>query len=1437
MTRAICLVLCIFCFPFVLRSQVSYDFESGSLDGWIQKPANSWGVASSALFDSKSLNHSRSGVSGTDTIFIPVTGITFEEHEVTWRFLLQHKTNPTVNNKWFIIIAADTVTDKFNGYAVSVTTGTTTNILSLYRVDNGNSTSIITTDISWRDSIGTDIAALEIKKDHNDYWTIGIGDNFSNISFYNNSIPDAEHSNISYFGILHIFTSSNAKSLFIDDISIDAVNRSITRAFDTEIISPDEQISGRNISSVSNDTIEVVRFGVQDIADSDNLPTYLRQITVKNAKPPSHADWKTTVKNAFLYAESVENPQIANTTITDDSIVFLLNDNLLIPSGDTVDLTMKIVLNDSLTDNSTLKFKIDRKNHGFISATNGSGMATELTDDIVSNVFTVDVKADTILWGNVPNTVPVHSDFSITAIATDNNGNIDKDFSFPADLILSSGSNNLNVNSFYFVNGELNAGNVSYSKAENIAIYLLSESLTSANQYMSIILNQNSSIENSPDTIPGTTIISDVISIENEVPVFRFVIKDSPGDSAATFVNELKFTNPLNETNWSNVIGGISLYNGEQRLITNIIEQKKEFIRIGLFPGSLTIDDDDEKEITLKIWLKTKVADKTKLLFMIPAANHGCQALQNGSLFADNFIQNIVSDTFNVEVNATKIIFKNTPVTVAPNSNFSLEINAVNNDGTIDIDAVEEIVLELVADGGYLSSISGINKQMFEGKSVWNDLTVDIPVIFRIKAKHPYFGEIISDEIASMDIDSEVLPVLSQQKSVFKSTDTLTNDAKEVIRFKISDKGTNDGLPSVVNKMVFSTISEMYIPDLIGGTELLSDNQNVSLSFTLSENQITVIPDNLTIPDGESREIILKIFLKRVKCVDGSKLQLYIPATSHGWTVNQNSSQLLKTFEYPIYSEVHSVDVEASRLMILDQPLTVSKNTPFSFNIGATDHIGNVDTSYNNSINVLKSNGSGNFHNLSAMQFAGIATFNAIYDSLGDFSFKAASAGMTDVISMPIYSASHTDTVVKSDISIWNNTSDWIWNGNKLKHNSGDGLSYVSVPVDIDLTKKVVQWDFTVENGNFDPSADNAFWCVLSSDNDDLRAENLSGYVVGVNYTGSSDLVSFWKVKAGAKQLLWSSSYDWNANTTMRIIVQKSENEWKIFIKEKEQPVSFAGKFSDNELQDSKFSGFVFKYTSSRNGMFSINNYEVIKTSLPFKINKAEIIDKNNIKISFSENITFPDALNLNNYLLKSVSDTFDIFDINKITDNEVKLSTQLLSDTLFLMSISGITDIYGATIKDTIIKLRRTASEANCSLDLLNRNSLVLEFNRNMVDSIITNTDNYLLINSTGDTFSINSITKNSGKFYLDCDSLQGNGFLLYYNNLETEDGFILNDSIVLEKSYLPATINKTEAAASSTVIVEFSKNIQEAGEYVIKNSHGTSFDITSNTVSNKQV
>jgi hypothetical protein len=114
----------------------------------------------------------------------------------------------------------------------------------------------------------------------------------------------------------------------------------------------------------------------------------------------------------------------------------------------------------------------------------------------------------------------------------------------------------------------------------------------------------------------------------------------------------------------------------------------------------------------------------------------------------------------------------------------------------------------------------------------------------------------------------------------------------------------------------------------------------------------------------------------------------------------------------------------------------------------------------------------------------------------------------------------------------------------------------------------------------------------------------------------------------------------------------------------------------------------------------------------------------------------------------------------------------------------------------------------------------------------------NYHLINNERTVFAIKDIRKNtSKKIFIDCDSLQGASFILYYNNLETEGGFILSDSIILNKTYLPAKITKAEALSLSTVVVEFSKNILDTGNYVIKNSQGITFDILNKSLNNKQI
>jgi hypothetical protein len=186
----------------------------------------------------------------------------------------------------------------------------------------------------------------------------------------------------------------------------------------------------------------------------------------------------------------------------------------------------------------------------------------------------------------------------------------------------------------------------------------------------------------------------------------------------------------------------------------------------------------------------------------------------------------------------------------------------------------------------------------------------------------------------------------------------------------------------------------------------------------------------------------------------------------------------------------------------------------------------------------------------------------------------------------------------------------------------------------------------------------------------------------------------------------------------------------------------------------------------------------------------------------------------------------------------ELSIRTETLRDSLLMLEIVNLKDERGYAMKDTVIEFQRVAPQAVFQLTSANRTALSLTFNVSMIDSTILDRNRYRLVNDAGTVFAINNIEKSAARrISLTCDSLHGNTFVLYCNSLETEDGFILTDSVILNKAYLPAKISKVEATSFSTVIVEYNKNIRKAGEYIIRNSRGTVFNIASKTLNGKQI
>lgn len=159
-----------------------------------------------------------------------------------------------------------------------------------------------------------------------------------------------------------------------------------------------------------------------------------------------------------------------------------------------------------------------------------------------------------------------------------------------------------------------------------------------------------------------------------------------------------------------------------------------------------------------------------------------------------------------------------------------------------------------------------------------------------------------------------------------------------------------------------------------------------------------------------------------------------------------------------------------------------------------------------------------------------------------------------------------------------------------LKHNLSGvaATNYVYAQPSYSLSADATTWRFKLKNGNWDPSSDNRFHVFLAASAADFTGSTVDGYAVGINYTGTDDLVKLWRITDGAiGATVLTSAVDWNAATTMAIEVTRSAaGLWEL----KTNPegafsgMASAGTATDTAHVDTSYFGLYYKCTWTRAG-------------------------------------------------------------------------------------------------------------------------------------------------------------------------------------------------------------------------------------------------------------
>ena len=318
--------------------------------------------------------------------------------------------------------------------------------------------------------------------------------------------------------------------------------------------------------------------------------------------------------------------------------------------------------------------------------------------------------------------------------------------------------------------------------------------------------------------------------------------------------------------------------------------------------------------------------------------------------------------------------------------------------------------------------------------------------------------------------------------------------------------------------------------------------------------------------------------------------------------------------------------------------------------------------------------------------FLTIVSYNAfsMYKSdLNSFA-KIENLNRNDTIST-IFS----DDFENNSISGWKQTTDWevsvaekISGTVSLKHSTlaTSGNSAIFHTANSDLNSSDIEWSFTLKNGNWDPSSANRFWFYLCADT--IQTDLINGWAVGVNISGSSDLLELWRIQNGkADSMIVQSDLDWNASTLAKITAKRTvRGVWTLNYQKSGEVKS--GTFAGNDPSVAAFKniGIYFNFTPTRTGQLWIDDISVVQLATELFIQKLTLANSNTLRLTFNKPIN---TASIHSGNFKLTDETDENIPINhamatKGSDKSIDLSFGKTTGIELSLSVSGISDLSG---------------------------------------------------------------------------------------------------------------------------------------------------------------
>lgn len=1328
MKRLVVSIFSLLCF-YSVSGQVMYDFESADISGWVQKPAGRWQASAlNPISGGFSLKQTFDNTnSSTDTIMVNLPGWNVSNGDVTWRMLVRHGYNPSASNCWWIYLMTGNeiaVGGSISGYAVGVNLLGSDDLLKLWRVDNGIPQVLLSSTLNWETAIGTaNIGAIEVKRtsDGTFYLRASPNGNFESLTEYG-SVVDVTHDAFEYFSIQYKYTSSADLKLWVDNISIDfqAVNPNDNT---TTIYQPIVQIPAGEILSTSttpSKAVDVLRFVVEDMGTSDGLPTFIKRISFANPIPET-SPWSSIVEGVVLRGATGEIP-IKSMLLTNTKLSLEVDSlEMVVPDGLAGEYTLGVFLKSSgIADGASLQFKIDSIDHEFLASVTGSGFLKVLPHSITSGVFTIRVDATMLKIYEYTHNYIVGKTFAIGIAGCDSLGNLDMHFNHAITLNLAQGTGQLSSSlglAQPASSGMAVWSDLVYDKSETIRIGATSPGLSSALSNEIFVSFDTTSYAGNPSFQPvSADISSDKNSPADAVEVMRIKIFDVGGDGASTILKSLRLSraNQPNMAALNKTVGGILVKLGSTWCGISDVQIKTSTIDIYFPKGAVVIPEGESIEIGIWIYLKSSgLPDNQTMQLYIDHLNPMLTAYETGTLFSSTIPSNIYSSIFTIRINATRLKFDQVPSRVGVDEAFSVTIKAADLNGNTDADYSGNVGLSLAAGDGNLD-VTGGSEGILQNGTVSFMASYSKPGNFSLLAMEPTLEDVASPFITCGDADGLVYPFFTANDTlIFTAKNNNVNSALEILRLKVSDSGTSDGLPLKVKTIcltAFDPNSASSLEKMLGEFLLELGEETINpVGFSQSEGvfYIQFNENQFKIADGDTVEIAIAIYLNSGFLKDNEIFQFYIPASQHGWVSYNDGTAFCPNFISSIYGHPCRLEVEADRLAFDSYPFAIARDEYCKLSVLSTDSFGNPDANQLGQVTLSENDANGNIDIPNSIEplSAGIATWNNIkFLNEGRFTLKASHDTLLYAVTPQIFCGYSRmcliDETFEGDLPNWGGIGNWrvstiapVDGVSSLAHAGDPNAEYseLVIPLNANAYGKAVEWNVVVKTGSWDPSTDNYFYMVLGSTNSSFSSATASGYAVGINPSKADDFLSLWQFEGTKKTNLITTKFDWNENDEVEIRVTLSPTGI-ISLWYKPKYYGRMVKGGEVPIQESipmKYAGFVYAYTPTRAGQLWLDNLKLCLTEFPPLLKSVRLASINSVKVAFSKNVSITSASIPQNYLVRNAEGepvAVKSVSIDQTKPNMAMLTTEKMSFGSYTLSISSIEDEHGHFTSDSAV-------------------------------------------------------------------------------------------------------------------------------------------------------